>query len=124
MKGEQASFGVAGNGGRRVSGTDSRDARPAEGSFEGIGIGHARHASLGSCTIPSMARADPPGCGNSKSAGQPNVRLVFRDLDLMRSSSRTWRRAATGGDGYPGASRLAGTCADAMLETLGSPNRR
>ena len=38
--------------------------------------------------------------------------------------SRTWRRAATGGDGYPGASRLAGTCADAMLETLGSPNRR
>ena len=38
--------------------------------------------------------------------------------------SRTWRRAATGGDGYPGASRLAGTCADAVLETPGSPNRR
>lgn len=40
------------------------------------------------------------------------------------AESRTWRRAATGGDGYPGASRLAGTCADAVLETPGSPNRR
>ena len=90
-------------GGGRVAGTDSRDAKRAEGSFEGVGIGHARHASLGSCTIPSMARADPPGCGNSKSAGQPNVRssglprsrsdeIVLSDVETRGSGSRTVTR--------------------------------
>lgn len=37
---------------------------------------------------------------------------------------RTWRPRRSAEDGCLGASRLAGTCADAVLGTPGSPNRR
>ena len=62
-------FGVAGDGGQRVAGFHYRDPRPAKGSFEGIGIDHARHASFGSCAIPSMAPRQPARCGNSNIRG-------------------------------------------------------